>query len=130
MRAALWPDAQETELREEALLFLKGEAEGAVFVAELSGEVVGFIEISLRSYVEGCTSSPVPHVEAWFVLPHRRGRGIGRDLMNAAEEWSRKQGYTELGSDANVGNLASQKAHTRLGFEKVETIVVFRKPLI
>jgi aminoglycoside 6'-N-acetyltransferase I len=49
--------------------------------------------------------------------------------MRAAEEWSRAHGYTELGSDTEEFNRLSRDAHAALGFEEVETLVVFRKPL-
>jgi hypothetical protein len=55
--------------------------------------------------------------------------GVGGDLMNAAMEWSRTHGYTELGSDTEVTNTLSRAAHAALGFGEVETLVLFRKAL-
>ena len=49
--------------------------------------------------------------------------------MHAAEEWSRARGYTELGSDTEEVNRLSRAVHVALGFEAVETLVVFRKSL-
>lgn len=54
---------------------------------------------------------------------------MGRALMQAAEEWSRNHGYVELGSDTLTINALGRAAHAALGFEEVETLVVFRKPL-
>jgi aminoglycoside 6'-N-acetyltransferase I len=71
----------------------------------------------------------VPYVEGWYVEPNWQRRGIGRTLMHAAEDWSRARGYTELGSDTEVVNRLSRAAHAALGFEEVETLVVFRKSL-
>ncbi len=100
-----------------------------VFVAEENGTLVGFLELGLRSVAEGCTSSPVPYVEGWYVAADWRRRGVGGALMQAAEEWSRARGYTELGSDTEEANRLSRAAHAALGFEEVETLVVLRKPL-
>lgn len=87
------------------------------------------IELSLRLYAEGCEVSPVPYVEAWFVVPDQRGRGIGGALMAAAEAWALAESHTELASDALIENTASHKAHAALGFTQVERSVHFRKEL-
>jgi aminoglycoside 6'-N-acetyltransferase I len=100
-----------------------------VFVAVEDERLVAFLELDLRSYAEGCASSPVPYVEGWYVIPEWRRRGVGGALMQAAEEWSRARGYAELGSDTEEPNRLSRDAHAALGFEEVETVVVFRKAL-
>lgn len=44
------------------------KAADQVWVAEdASGRLLGFVELSLRPYAEGCASSPVPYIEAWYV---------------------------------------------------------------
>jgi aminoglycoside 6'-N-acetyltransferase I len=129
LRAALWPEQDRTELDGEGRAALAAEPTLVVFVAEADNALVGFIEISLRSYGEGCASSPVPYVEGWYVAADWRRRGVGGALMRAAEEWSRERGYTELGSDTEEVNRLSRDAHAALGFEEVETLVVFRKAL-
>jgi aminoglycoside 6'-N-acetyltransferase I len=100
LRAKLWPDQPLAELYEEGRAALTLEPSAlVVFVAEENGVLVGFLELGLRSYGEGCTSSPVPYVEGWYVEADWRRRGVGGALMHAAEEWSRARGHTELGSD-------------------------------
>jgi aminoglycoside 6'-N-acetyltransferase I len=49
--------------------------------------------------------------------------------MEAAEQWARGRGFTDLASDALLENGLSHAAHQALGFEVVERIVVFRKSL-
>jgi len=129
LRVKLWPDQSPTEFVEEGRAALTAKPPLTVFIAEEDRTLVGFLELGLRSYAEGCSGSPVPYVEGWYVEPDRRRRGIGGALMQAAEEWSRAGGYTELGSDTEVVNRLSRDAHAALGFEEVETLVIFRKPL-
>ncbi|NKE72266.1 GNAT family N-acetyltransferase [Nitrospiraceae bacterium HYJII51-Mn-bac16s-1-B09] len=129
LRARLWPQESRSELEAEGPVMLTAEPPLIVFVAEENGPLVGFLELGLRSVAEGCISSPVPYVEGWYVEADRRRRGIGRALMNAAEGWSRAHGYTEIGSDTEVVNRLSRDAHAALGFEEVETLVIFRKSL-
>ncbi len=45
------------------------------------------------------------------------------------KEWSQEKGYSELGSDTELENLDSQKAHMALGFKEVERIVCYLKAL-
>jgi aminoglycoside 6'-N-acetyltransferase I len=87
------------------------------------------IELSLRTFADGCRSMPVPYVEGWYVVPEARRRGIGRALVAAAERWARDLGHTEMASDALLGNLESERAHLALGFEEVERAIRFRKDL-
>jgi aminoglycoside 6'-N-acetyltransferase I len=131
MRAALWPDADPSELAHETVKHFAGvKAADEIFVAEdVSGRLLGFLELSLRVYAEGCTSSPVPYVEGWYVIAESRHTGVGRRLVEAAENWSRLRGFTEMGSDAGLKNDMSRAAHEALGFEEVERIVCYRKPL-
>jgi aminoglycoside 6'-N-acetyltransferase I len=131
MRQALWPDAAERDLIREAQAYFDGASSPqAVFLGEAaSGKAVGMLELSLRSVAEGCRSTPVPYVEGWYVVPQARRRHVGRDLMAAAETWAREQGYTEIASDAVIGNFMSERAHLALGFEEIEPAIHFRKEL-
>lgn len=129
LRAKLWPRESPIELDAEWRAALNAEPPLIVFVAEESGALVGFLGLGLRSVAEGCASSPVPYVEGWYVKTDRQRRGLGRTLMHAAEGWSRAHGYTELESDTEVVNRLSRDAHAALGFEEVETLVIFRKSL-
>jgi len=127
LRMALRPDsAANFELEVAEIL----QAEHlAAFVAEQDGNLVGFVEASLRSYAEGCDSSPVGYLEGWYVAPQYRLKGVGRRLVQAAEDWARAQGCTEMASDSELANTPSHQAHARLGYQEVERIVCFRKAL-
>ena len=89
----------------------------------------GFVEGGWRGYAEGCESSPVPYVEAWYVEPDLRRASWGRALVAAVEDWARAHGAVELASDTWLENDGSLAAHEKLGFVEVERIACFRKPL-
>jgi len=129
LRAELWPEEAPAGLEAQGRTALAAEPPLTIFVAEEGGSVVGFLELGFRAYAEGCTSSPVPYVEGWYVGADWRRRGIGGALMRAAEEWSRSRGFPELASDTLADNRLSRTAHEALGFEEMETLVVFRKAL-
>ncbi len=127
LNLALFPDYTDVEQDVEAML--RGERQGAFFVAEGERGLVGFIEVGTRPYAEGCDTSPVAYIEAWYVDPDVRRAGIGRGLFAAAEQWGRDQGLREIASDALIENEISITAHKALGYEEVERIVCFRRDL-
>jgi aminoglycoside 6'-N-acetyltransferase I len=133
MRKRLWPEADFGELVDEARTFLTAPGTtwlDAAFVAEAGEDApLGFIELTIRAFSDGCSSMPVPHIEGWYVEPAARRSGTGRALIAAAETWCRGRGFTELASDTEVHNVDSQRVHERCGFAEVDRLVKFRKPL-
>lgn len=129
MRDALWPGIEPHVHREEMVPYIRGDV-AVAFVAERdAGGLCGFIEAELRERAEGCESRPVPYIEGWYVDPDARRTGVGRQLVEAVERWAIDRGFTEIGSDCNLDNDVSFRAHTRLGYEEVERLIVFRKAL-
>jgi aminoglycoside 6'-N-acetyltransferase I len=94
MRMALWPDANADDLRLEVARYYVAHGEPllphCVFVAEDHGKIVGMLELSLRPYVDGCDSSPVPFIEGWYVAEDARRTGVG-----GAHEGGRAMGAGE-----------------------------------
>jgi aminoglycoside 6'-N-acetyltransferase I len=131
MRLALWSDAEPEELEAEVADHFAAANPGVcVFICEnQAGQPAGMLELDLRSIAEGCTGSPVPYVEAWYVAPEMRRRGIGAALMRAARAWALENGYRELASDTQLSNEDSARAHRALGFEEVERAIHFRLAL-
>jgi aminoglycoside 6'-N-acetyltransferase I len=129
MSVALFRDEPREEI-ERGMRDARANPHAAVFVAERDdGSPCGFVEVGERAYAEGCVTSPVGYIEAWYVDADVRKQGVGRALLAAAEDWARATGHTEIGSDALLDNVVSQKAHVRSGFVEVERLVVFRKTL-
>jgi aminoglycoside 6'-N-acetyltransferase I len=115
---------------ERGMRQMRADPDYAVFIAERDdGSPCGFVEVGERSYGEGCETSPVGYIEAWYVDPDMRRHGVGRALLAAAEEWARARGRSEIGSDALLDNVVSHGAHLGSGYTEVERLVVFRKTL-
>jgi aminoglycoside 6'-N-acetyltransferase I len=132
MRLGLWPKEDEAEQRSEVQRFLAGQAKEPLCVLiaeEATVGAVGFAELSIHPYAEGCQTDHVAYLEAWYVHPAFRGGGVGRALVAAAEDWARAQGCSELASDTEVANLASTAAHQALGFTVAGEVRCFRKDL-
>jgi len=130
MSRALFPvEWSEDDVAEMHATLARPDA--AVFVLERpgGGSLAGFAEVGARSIVDGCSTSPVGYIEAWYVDPDVRLGGHGRALLEAAEAWARDQGYQEMGSDALIDNHVSHMAHQRSGYIEVDRVVTYRKDL-
>jgi aminoglycoside 6'-N-acetyltransferase I len=132
---ALWPESSWQEHREEIAPILVGKPRATlpsvILVAELTdGTLAGFLEVGLRSHADGCdTRHPVGFVEGWFVKESLRRRGVGAQLLAAAEDWARSQGCVEIASDTWIDSNLSQRVHEMLKFEVVDRCVHYRKAL-
>jgi len=63
MRMALWPDTSPKRHRKDMEMVMSKSNRYAVFVCEDSpSDLVGFAEVSLREWAEGCLSSPVGYL--------------------------------------------------------------------
>ena len=86
------------------------------FVAELDGEVVGWVAVvpySRRAVYRGVGEESV------YVAERARGRGVGRALLEAVIESAREGGLWTLQAGIFPDNLASLELHRRLGFREV-----------
>lgn len=129
LRQRLWPEAP-LEYLSFDLDDRLADPDYVIFVASRAEEgLSAFIEAGLRDKAEGCESSPVGYIEAWYVDEHLRGQKLGRDLILAAEHWAREKGCTEMASDTWLENEASITAHLKLGYTEVERLVHFAKQL-
>ena len=131
MRCLLWPDVGRDELTNDCQRFIEGKEQllERVFIASDGDEPIGMIEMSQRNYAEGCLTSPVAYVEAWFVSANYRRKGVGKALVEAGEAWARSLGHTEIASDTDLSNQTSLRSHLRLGFEEAGRSICFKKDL-
>jgi len=94
-----------------------------------NGEAIGMVDARVRNYAEGAPDLRAGYVEdIWVEQAHRRS-GAGMALLAAVESWARREGLNWLGSDTELGNDLSEAWHTAAGFEIVERLVIFGKPL-
>ena len=128
MRHALWPEASVDDHAGDLARILAG-LDYWGFVARRAGEAIGFAEIAIRKYANGCESQPVPFLEGIWVDPRHRRRGVGRRLLAHVESFVAARGFCEIGSDARLDNRASHAAHAAWGFAETERVVYFRKVL-
>jgi GNAT superfamily N-acetyltransferase len=92
-------------------------AEAITLVAELAGEILGFVDARL-------TQSPDPmhrdlvycHVVEIAVRSRHQGKGIGERLLRAAEDWGRQQGAELALLEYLAANTRAGAFYHRLGY--------------
>src|SRR5712675_709155 len=122
MRAALWPE-ETPQAHVEGIELVLGSGHAWGFIAETrDGAAVGFAEIAIRPYANGCDSQPVAFLEGIWVTAELRRRGIGAGLIEHVEAFLVARGFCELGSDTQIDNRASQAAHLGWNFSETERV--------
>jgi aminoglycoside 6'-N-acetyltransferase I len=130
LRRLLWDELTDEEHREEMLDIFSHPETQLVLVAEMENRrLVGFLEASIRPFVEDCQTDHVGYLEGWFVEAEFRRGGVGGELVRAAEKWARTRGCVEMASDSEIGNDLSVEAHLHLGYTETSRLVHWRKEL-
>jgi ribosomal protein S18 acetylase RimI-like enzyme len=103
---------------------LAAQDDGAVVyaIAWLGDRPVGHVLVKwggtdlapVRALVTDC-----PEIENLFVAPDLRGRGVGTQLLEAAELLVRNSGYDRIGLDVATDNHRARALYDRHGFRDV-----------
>ena len=98
-----------------------------VLVAEREpGQVVGWVHGSEQRLLE----SPRRCELLGLVVDAReRGRGVGRRLVAAVEDWARSRGLEQMAVRSNVTRAESHPFYEHLGYARVKTQHAYRKRL-
>lgn len=131
MRSQLWPDSADQHTS-EVKDYMVGSSVDVVccyVIDDGHGELCGFIELNIRNFAEGSRCPKVPYVEGWYIKPQYQNRGLGKQLMQQAEQWALQQGFHELASDTELKNNKSIAIHKQMGFSEAERVVCFLKQL-
>ena len=111
----VWPDETLDEAHVGRLI---GEGRRATQVAELDGEVVGFVDGFLTETANG---EPRWEVDLLAVSPRAQGRGVGKLLVRASLDAARGFGARMARGLIRVDNVASERVFAANSFEPDET---------
>ena len=128
MRKGIWPEAPDEYLDFDMDDILASDNDLVIFACD-GDSPIGLTEARIREYGEGCETSPVGYLEGWYVQDDYRGRGIVGIMTQAAENWVREKGCTEMASDTWLDNEPSIRAHVKMGYIEVERLVHYVKQL-
>lgn len=99
----------------------------AVYIAELpGGRVAGWIGLHVFRSVEqeGCAG-----ISGLIVDEQIRSRGIGKLLLEAAENWARKQGCNAISVHSNVTRERAHRFYRNNGYQHIKTQQLLHKAL-
>lgn len=119
-----YPATEEQVTRRFAVL--PGDGRHAIYVAEVDGRVAGWTHVGLSLLLE---SDLQAEVNALVVDEEQRGRAIGAQLMERAEEWARERGCVAVRLRSNVIRERAHAFYERLGYKVIKTQKAFRKEL-
>lgn len=108
------------------ILDLASRPEQACFVAELNGEVIAWIDVSLEHHLQSELSGLIGGL---VVKDGARGAGIGKRLCQQAEDWSRQQGAKKIRVTSRSTREAAHRFYLRDGYRQTKISMVFEKPL-
>jgi predicted N-acetyltransferase YhbS len=115
------------ERMRDRLRGVAGDAEHAVFVAtDATGEVIGWIHLFVQRTL---VSDRETEIGALIVDDRRRGRGVGRALVEHGAEWARERESVGIRVRSNVARDGSHRFYAALGYETAKTQHVHRKRL-
>lgn len=103
---------------------LKKEGETPL-VAVLDRDVVGLCGISARVMIH--RDSPIGRISPLVVASEAQGHGIGRMLVEAAEEWMRRKGCKLVEVTSNDRRAEAHAFYRHMGFQR--TSIRFAKTL-
>jgi ribosomal protein S18 acetylase RimI-like enzyme len=102
--------------------------EGITLVAELNGEIVGFIDARLEQSPDAMHREMIYcHMAEIAVNSQYQNQGIGRRLLRAAEDWGRRQGAEFASLEYHAANTrASLFYQQRMGY-RLASITAIRR---
>ncbi|WP_269914574.1 GNAT family N-acetyltransferase [Acinetobacter sp. HY1485] len=130
LRHEFWAQLNQEEHKEDIHHILNKKISRSAFLLLKDNNVIGFAEVALRSYSNGCFFQPVPFLEGFYIKPNEQGKKYGKFFINQVEQELIQLGYKELCSSTDWENTISQAVHTALNFTEVDRIVLYHKRLM
>ena len=91
--------------------------EQATFVARVGGEVVGMVAVSEQRHWSGDLDAYVGELAT--AARHER-RGVGRALLDRAEQWARERGLARITLETGAANTGARAFYSALGYLEEE----------
>ncbi len=122
-----WHDPVQVVMANQRLLaqLQPDEPDSLVLVAEASGALAGFVEVRVEH--DYFSAEPQAYLASIAVAPGAEGRGLGRALVAAAEDWARARGLPTLTLHVFAANARARGFYAALGFQ--EDTLKLTKPL-
>lgn len=95
-----------------------GKPDVAVLVADENGDVIGYAYAAVEGYDYMSLRGPAGVVHDILVEPESRGRGVGRQLLDAALAFLKARGAPRAVLTTAEGNEGAERLFARAGFRR------------
>lgn len=89
---------------------------GVCFVAEVSGEIVGYIAGRVNENIDSTETVLRGEIENIYVEEHTQGMGVGKSLVKNFVEWTASNNAQSMVVTAYYGNKQAIKFYEACGF--------------
>ena len=112
---------------QERLNHLELDLTQAIYVAAVSNSsIVGWVHVYAR---ESLLVDRAAEIGGLIVDQNHRGQGIGRVLLQQAEQWAHKQNCRSMIVRSNTRREAAHHFYRQVGYQSFKTQLVFDKSL-
>lgn len=98
----------------------------SVLVAEVRGVVVGWIHVARQHALQ---DEPGADIRGLVVDETHRGRGVGRALLDACDDWARRHDISVVRVRSRNTRDGAHAFYASAGYEEIKTSLVFVKRL-
>lgn len=90
--------------------YLISHAKGSFLVAELGGNIIGYISLLQHS------GSRSVRIYSVAVVPAYRGRQLGQRFVDISKEYAKEKGLRQVSLEVNINNKAAISLYHKNGF--------------
>jgi RimJ/RimL family protein N-acetyltransferase len=87
-----------------------------IFVAETGSEIIGCGYARIDDSKPYLKHKQHAHLGFMYVVPHHRGKGINKMIIDALKLWSQQREIMEIRLEVYAKNVAALKAYEKAGF--------------
>jgi GNAT superfamily N-acetyltransferase len=108
----------------ERLAHILERTDHRLLIAEDDGRPVGWLHAALAEFLE---ADPFVLIAGLVVDRKSRNQGIGRMLVQAAEQWAREKRCALVRLSSSAGRVSAHRFYEHLGYRHIKTQHAFAK---